>query len=190
VLDIENQEEREKYFRQMMGAHASLLAHLSYPNNRSGYFDWLMALKLIAARFSSWLGVDNVPEIFLYIICPELSPPQSWQLHPIKEKRDDPLLRQMEHFVLGNLPLDEKILTKRSIRQYLEAAAYFAYRIGKGESTWEENRRMFAALFPALGSEYAKKHQIRANRAAARFVYKDVLLEVISRHFEDSETSP
>lgn len=185
VLDIDEQEKREQYFRQTIGAQGHLLAYLSYPDNRAGFLDLLMAAKLIAARLCSRLGVDNVPEMSLYLICPELSPPESWQFRPVKERKDDPLLRQLEHFVRANLLLPEELASKQNIREFIGAAAYFGYQISKGQATWEENRRVLASLFPSLGSEYTKKHQVRVRRAAKKFrSYEEVLSEMFRRIFK------
>jgi hypothetical protein len=187
VLAIKEQDKREEYFRQTIGPYAPLLACLTYPNNRTEFLDGLIAGKLIAARLSSWLQIDNVPEIFFYLLCPELSPPESWKLHYIEETRVDPFLRQLERFIAAALPLPEGALSRNAIREQAEAAACLAYQMAKGDTTWEENRRMFATFFPSLSSDYVKKHQMRAKRAAKRLPYKDIVLEVTRRALNKGE---
>lgn len=178
VLDIKDKDKREEFFRPAVGPLAPLLASLTYPDARPQSVEWLLVGKLIASRLSSSLGIDNVPEIFLYLLCPELSPPESWELQSITEKGDDPFLRQLERFVEAALPLTEKTLSKGGIRKQAEAAAYLAYQVAKGETTWEENRRAFAALFPPFRSDYSKKHQMRAKRASKGVSYGEIVKQV------------
>lgn len=178
ILDIKGKDKREEFFRPAVGPLAPLLASLTYPDARPQSIEWLLVGKLIASRLSSWLGIDNVPEIFLYLLCSELSPPESWELQYVTERGDDPFLRQLERFVEATLPLTEKSLSKGGIRKQAEAAAYLAYQVAKGEATWEENRRAFAALFPPFSSDYSKKHQVRARRAAKGLSYGEIVKQV------------
>jgi hypothetical protein len=178
VLDIKDKDKREEFFRPAVGPLAPLLASLTYPDARPQSVEWLLVGKLIASRLSSSLGIDNVPEMFLYLLCPELSPPESWELRCITEKGDDPFPRQLERFIAATLPLTEKSLSKGGIRKQAESAAYLAYQVAKGQATWEENQRAFAALFPPFSSDYSKKHQMRAKRAAKGLPYGDILKQV------------
>ena len=178
VLDIEGQDKREEYFRPSTGQYASLLAWLTYPNNRAPMVEALLGGKLIAARLSFSLGIDNVPEVLLYLLSPELAPPESWKLHKIIRK--DPLQRQLERFIQATMLSTEMYTSSHAIREQAEAAAWMSYHTTKGKSTWEENRRIMATLFPPYRSDYTKKHRMRTKLAAKRAPYAEVLEQLQS----------
>lgn len=181
VLKTQSQAEREAKLREIAGPLASLLATLSFPEKRSPYLDWMMGLKLEAARLCSWVGISDTWDMLLYIMSPELRPIRDWNVNPISAEAQDPLLEQMEHFLLANLPLNERLFEGRCLREQLEAAAYLAYYLAACKHTWDDNRKAIGMQFPALGSEYTKKHKVRAKRAAQRLKLEEELVQIVYR---------
>ena len=76
-LAMESEEERVKFLRPVFGEHATLLARYTMPDpHRAQFVDWLLGVKLITARLSTFLGIDNGSDIIMYLLCPGLRPLQ------------------------------------------------------------------------------------------------------------------
>lgn len=179
ILETQSEAEREARLKEVAGSLAPLLATLSFREKRSQYLDWMMGLKLEAARLCSWVGIRNVSDMLLYIMSPELRPIAAWNVDPVPTRAQDPLLGQMEHFLLSNLPLNERLFKGRHLREQLEAAAYLAYYFCACKHTWDDSRKAIAMQFPALHSEYTKKHKMRVKRAAQRLGLHEELVQLV-----------
>jgi len=165
LLPLKEEAERLILLRDM-GPLAEPATKLTFPRSERAYaIEWLLSAKLISSRLASWLGADNTSDIFLYLMCPKLSRPDSWKLRCLTPG-NDPALVQLHRFMSALLPIPERFITKRGLRDLILASAR-AVRDGKGASL-EEERAAFAATFPEWGAEYPKKHEVRMRRATHR----------------------
>jgi len=182
LLPCKEEAERLPLFKHL-GAFAEQAAKLSFPRSERAYgVEWFLLAKLISSRLASSLGTDNAPDIFLYLVCPMLSPPESWDLKRMTLS-NNPALRQLHRFLCALLPIPEQFMTKRSLRDLFLASAKAAYQAKT--TSLEEERATFSAMFPEWGAEYPKKHQVRMVRAARRFQWQSWLqsLGAILRQF-------
>jgi hypothetical protein len=178
-LDMTGEDERRQSFEHL-GQFSEGLAKLTFPNLRPFLVERLLACKLFAAHLASWLNIDNVVEIWVYLLCPELSPPEQWQLRPLG-KHQDPFQRQLERFVQALLPWPEDKVSGRGIREAAEAASWLFRRVSPDKVTWEDVRRIFNVLFPPYQAAYPKLHEMRARLAAEKLPHASI--EELARKF-------
>jgi hypothetical protein len=164
-LPLKEEAERLPLFRHL-GASAEFATKLTYPfSGRADGVEWLLLAKLISARLASWLETDNASDIFLYLLCPQLQPPDSWGLKRPSHGSDLALL-QFQRFMSALLPIPERFMTKRGLRDLFLASAKAAR--DASPTSLEDERAVFTAMFPEWGAEYPKKHQVRIRRADRR----------------------
>lgn len=179
-LNMPSESERRQSLEHL-GQFAEGLAKLTFPDLRPFYVERLLVSKLIAARLASWLEIDNVIEIWVYLLCPELLPPEKWQLRPL-DKRQDPFRRQLERFIQALLPWPGDRVGEREIREATEAASWLFRRVSPEKVTWEYIRRVYNALFPPYRADYQELQRMRASLAAEKLL--DVsMIEEFARKF-------
>lgn len=190
LLPLKEEQDRTNAFREM-GGFAEVAAKLSYPHSgRADCIEWLLLAKLISARLASWLETDNAPDIFLYLVCPATSRPDSWKLKPYA-RGADPALVQLRRFMCALLPIPERFMTKQGLHDLFLASAKAAH--DASPVSLERERVAFGATFPEWGAEYPKKHQVRMRRSAKRLQSEEWLepLTVLVRHLgKDSPQEP
>lgn len=124
MLPIEEEQARVEYLRPVLGdALARIVAEYTMPKPPRAYaVDWLLGAKLIATRLCSFVGIDNVQDMFLYILRPDSRNPESWRMKRI-EQGQDTFLRQFGRFIQAVLPLAEEEVSRRPFKGYIDAAA-------------------------------------------------------------------
>jgi len=165
LLPIKEEAERLILLRNL-GPLAEPATKLTFRRSERAYaIEWLLSAKLISSRLASWLGADNTYDIFLYLMCPKLNPPSSWKFRRVAPG-NDPALVQLHRFMSALLPIPERFMTKRGLRDLILASARAAP--DTKSTSLEEQRAAFAATFPEWGADYPKKHEVRMRRAARR----------------------
>jgi hypothetical protein len=175
MLPIKEEQARADYLRPALGKLAEVVAQYTMPTPpRAQAVDWLLCAKLIAARLCSFLGIDNVQDMFLYILCPESRKPESWRLRQIKSGQA-PFRRQFAYFAQALLPFSEEGTSGRRLRGYIDSAARATFDLLQKKATWEECRKAYARVFPFYMPESTEALRVRARRAAQKIPYSDVL---------------
>ncbi len=174
-LAMESEEERVKFLRPVFGEHATLIAKYTMPEpQRAQFVDWLLGAKLIAARLSTFLGIDNSSDMILYLLCPSLRPPESWQLNPIT-KEEDPSRRQFSRFINAVLPLPEETLSGRVFNRTIHAGVRLAFDLTKEDANWEQVRVAYQNLFPFDEIDFPDALRMRTKRAIEDLPYIEIL---------------
>ncbi|MFC2044726.1 hypothetical protein ACFLT8_06015 [Chloroflexota bacterium] len=175
MLPIKEEKARAELLRPAMGKMAEVIAHYSMPEPpRAQAVDWLLCAKLIAARLCSFLGIDNVEDMFFYVLCPESRKPESWRLRQIRQGQD-PFQRQFGYFAQALLPFGQDGTSKRLLKGYIDSAARATFALLQGKATWEECRKAYARAFPFYMTESTEAMRVRAGRASHKIPYDDVL---------------
>jgi len=175
MLPIMEEKARAEYLRSALGKLAEVVAQYTMPTPpRAQQIDWLLCAKLIAARLCSFLGIDNVQDMFLYILCPESRKPESWRLRRVRPGQD-PFRRQFGHFVQALLPFSEDRVSRRPLKGYIDSAARATLELLQRRATWDECRKAYARAFPFYMPESTEALRVRAGRAAQKIPYADVL---------------
>jgi len=175
MLPIEGEKARAEHLRPSLGKLAEVVAQYTMPAPpRAQAVDWLLCTKLAAARLCSFLGIDNVEDMFLYVLCPESRKPESWRLRQIK-KGHDPFRRQFGYFAQALLPFGQDKTSKRPMKGYIDSAARATFELLQKKATWEECRKAYARAFPFYMPESTEAMRVRAGRAAHKIPYSDVL---------------
>ena len=175
MLPIEGEKARAEYLRPALGKLAEVVAQYTMPTPpRAQAVDWLLCAKLIAARLCSFLGIDNVEDMFLYVLCPESRKPESWRLRQIRQGQD-PFQRQFGYFAQALLPFGQDETSKRPMKGYIDSAARATFELLQKKATWEECRKAYARAFPFYMPESTEAMRVRAGRAAHKIPYDDVL---------------
>lgn len=198
-LALETEEARVEYLQPVLDKFAEPFARYTMPKSppaqntepealRAELVDWLLIAKLTAARLSSFLGIDNVREVFYYLLCPEQSPPESWELREIKPNHD-PFHRQFGYFANALLPLPENETSNHALRKYIDASVQFARDLTKPRPTWEKARRAYRHLFPFYEIILPDTLRMRARRAIQDFPYHNIL-KIVRSFFRNKETGP
>jgi hypothetical protein len=184
MLPIEGEQARAEYLRPALGKLAEVVAKYTMPTPpRAQAIDWLLCAKLIAARLCSFLGIDNVQGMFLYILCPESRDPKSWHMRRIGPGQD-PFRRQFGHFVQALLPFSEDGASRRPLKGYIDSAARATFDLLNGKATWDQCRIAYARAFPFFMPESTEALRVRARRATQKIPYGDILR--IARSFFSS----
>lgn len=175
ILPIEGKQARAEHLRPMLGKLANVVAEYTMPTPpRAQAVDWLLGAKLIAARLCSFVGIDNVQDMFLYILCPESRNPESWRMRQIKPGQD-PFRRQFGRFVQALLPLAGEEVSRRPFKVYIDVAARATFDLLQGRATWEQCRIAYARAFPFFMPESTEALRVRAKRATQKLPYSDIL---------------
>jgi len=175
MFPIKEEKARAELLRPAMGKQAEVIAHFSMPEPpRAQAVDWLLCAKLIAARLCSFLGIDNVEDMFLYVLCPESRKLESWRLRQIR-KGQDPFRRQFGYFAQAVLPFGQDETSKRLLKGYIDSAARSTFELLQKKTTWEECRKTYANAFPFYMPESTEAMRVRAGRAAEKIPYDNVL---------------
>ena len=175
ILPMKGEGERAEYFRPYLGKVAEVVASYTMPTPpRAQAVDWLICTKLIASRLCSMVGIDNVQDMFLYILCPESRNPESWHISKIKPGQD-PFRRQFGYFIQAVLPFVKEGISRRPFKGYIDAAARMTFDLFDGKATWDECRRAYAKAFPFFMPESTEALRVGANRAKQKFPDKDIL---------------
>ena len=175
MLPIKEEKARAELLHPAMGKVAEVIAHYSMPEPpRAQCVDWLLCAKLIAARLCSYLGIDNVEDMFLYVLCPESRKPESWRMRQIR-RGQDPFRRQFGYFAQALLPFGQDETSKRLLKGYIDSAARSTFELLQKKATWEECRKAYARAFPFYMPESTEAMRVRAGRAAEKIPYDDVL---------------
>lgn len=174
-LALEGKEARTEYLRPMLGKFSELIAEYTMPEqSRPQAVDWLLCTKLIAARLSSILGIDNTSDMFLYILSPELRSPESWHLRRINPGQN-PFRRQFERFTEALMLFSEEEPSNGTARKYIDTTAQLTFDLLEGKITWEESRTVYARTFPFYSVELPDAHRMRAKRATHKLPYSEIL---------------
>jgi hypothetical protein len=175
MLPIKEEKARAELLRPAMGKLAEVIAHFSMPEPpRAQAVDWLLCAKMIAARLCSFLGIDNVEDMFLYVLCPESREPESWRLKQIR-RGQDPFRRQFGYFAQALLPFGQDETSKRLSKSYIDSAARATLELLQKKATWEESRKAYASAFPFYMPESTEAMRVRAGRASHKIPYDNVL---------------
>lgn len=175
MLPIEGERARAEYLRPALGKLAEVVAQYTMPTPpRAQAVDWLLCAKLIAARLCSFVGIDNVRDMLMYILCPDSRNPESWHLRRIRQGQD-PFRRQFGRFIQALLPLAEEEVSRRRFKGYIDAAARATFDLLQREATWEQCRRAYARAFPFYMPESTEALRVRAKRATQKLPYGDIL---------------
>jgi hypothetical protein len=175
MLSIEGERARAEYLRPALGELAEVVAQYSMPiQPRPQAVDWLLCAKLIAARLCSFVGIDNVRDMLLYILCPGSRNPESWRMRRIKLGQD-PFRRQFGRFLQALLPLGEEEVSRRPFKGYVDAAAQATFDLLQRKATWEQCRRAYARAFPFYIPESTEALRVRAKRPAQKLPYDQIL---------------
>jgi hypothetical protein len=175
MLPIKEEKARAELLRPAMGKHAEVIAHFSMPEPpRAQAVDWLLCAKLIAARLCSFLGIDNVEDMFLYVLCPESRKPESWRLKQIR-RGQDPFRRQFGYFAQALLPFGQGETSRRPMKDYIDSAARATFELLQKKETWDKCRKVYAGAFPFYMPESTEAIRVRAGRASHKIPYDDVL---------------
>ncbi|MBC8276295.1 MAG: hypothetical protein H8E40_15185 [Chloroflexi bacterium] len=175
MLPIEEEKARAEHLRPALGKLAEVVAQYTMPEPpRAQAVDWLLCAKLVAARLCSFLGIDNVEDMFLYVLCPESRKPESWHLRQIRQGQD-PFRRQFGYFAQALLPFGQDETSKRPLKGYIDSAARSTFELLQKKATWEECRKAYARAFPFYMPESTEAMRVRAGRAAHKIPYDDVL---------------
>ena len=175
MLPIEGEKARAECLRPALGELAEVVAQYTMPDPpRAQAVDWLLCAKLIAARLCSFLGIDNVQDMFLYVLCPESRKPESWRLRQIRHGQD-PFRRQFGYFAQALLPFGQDETSKRPMKGYIDSAAQATFELLQKRATWEKCRKAYAHAFPFYMPESTEAMRMRAGRAARKIPYSGVL---------------
>ncbi|MFA5308417.1 MAG: hypothetical protein WC370_02895 [Dehalococcoidales bacterium] len=175
MLPMKEEKDRLEYLRPTLGKLAEVVAQYTMPAPpRAQSVDWLLGAKLVAARLCSFLGIDNVEDMFLYVLCPESRKPESWRLRQIRQGKD-PFRRQFGYFAQALLPFGQDKASKRPMKGYIDSAAKATFELLQKKTTWEECRKAYTRAFPFYIPESAEAMRVRAGRAAKKIPYSDVL---------------
>ena len=179
-----DEEARAEHLQPFFGGKwAKFIARLTMPaSGRAESIEWLLACKLIAARLCSLLGqgkvtIDNVSDMFLYIVCPELKPFDSWELRPVG-RGQDPWQRQFDSFLHAVSLLPDENKGRKQSRTVVATALKLTFDFLEGKVSFDECRRAYAAAFPFLIPESidpTSTAKMRAHRAAKKFPYQWIL---------------
>ena len=174
-LALEGEEARVEFLRPVLGEHAPLFAKYTMPEPpRAQCVDWLLCAKLIAARLSTFLGIDNGSDIILYLLSPDLRPPESWQLKPVIDEKDSSR-RQFTRFISAVLPVPETALSGRAMNKTIHASVRLAFDITKDDANWEQIRVAYRRLFPFYEAVFPDTLRMKARRAVEDLPYADML---------------
>jgi len=175
MLPIEKEKDRAEYLRPALGKLADVVAWYFMPTPpRAQSVDWLLCARLIAARLCSYLGIDNVQDMFLYVLCPESRKPESWRLRRVREGQD-PYRRQFANFVQALLSFDDSGKSRRPMKGYVDSAARATFELLQNKVTWEECRKAYTRAFPFYMPESTEALRVRARRASQKIPYNEVL---------------
>jgi hypothetical protein len=175
MLPVEGEKARAELLRPALGELAEVVAQYTMPEPpRAQAVDWLLCAKLIAVRLCSFLGIDNVEDMFLYVLCPESSKPKSWRLRQIR-KGHDPFQQQFGYFTQALLPFGQDETSKRPLKGYIDSAARATFELLQKKVTWEECRKVYARAFPFYMPESTEAMRVRAGRAVRKIPYREVL---------------
>jgi hypothetical protein len=175
MLPIKEEKDRLELLRPMLGELAEVVAQYTMPApSRAQSVDWLLGVKLIAARLCSFLGIDNVEDMFCYVLCPESREPESWRLKRIRQGQD-PFRRQFGYFAQALLPFSKGETSRRPMKGYIDLAARATFELLQKKATWEKCRKAYASAFPFYMPDSTENMRVRAGRAAQKIPYDDVL---------------
>jgi hypothetical protein len=181
-LALESEQARVEFLRPVLGEHAPLVAKYTMPEPpRAQCVDWLLCAKLIAARLSTFLGIDNGSDIILYLLSPDLRPPESWQLKPVTDEEGSSR-RQFTRFISAVLPLPETALSSRAMNKAIHASVRLAFDLTKDDANWEQIRTAYRRLFPFYEAVFPDTLRMRARRAVEDLPYTD-MLKVVTDFF-------
>jgi hypothetical protein len=173
-LALKGEEARVEFLRPVLGEHAPLVAKYTMPEPpRAQCVDWLLCAKLIAARLSTFLGIDNGSDIILYLLSPDLRPPESWQLKPVTDEEDSSR-RQFTRFISAVLPVPETALSGRAMNKAIHASIRLAFDLTKDDANWEQIRAAYRRLFPFYEAVFPDTLRMRARRAVEDLPYADI----------------
>jgi len=174
-LALEGEKARVEFLRPVLGEHAPLVAKYTMPEPpRAQCVDWLLCAKLIAARLSTFLGIDNGSDIILYLLCPDLRPPESWQLKSVTDEEDSSR-RQFTRFISAVLPVPETALSGHAMNKTIHASVRLAFDLTKDDANWEQIRAAYRRLFPFYEAVFPDTLRMRARRAVEDLPYTDML---------------
>ena len=174
-LALEGEKARVEFLRPVLGEHAPLFAKYTMPEPpRAQCVDWLLCAKLIAARLSTFLDIDNGSDIILYLLSPDLRPPESWQLKPVTDEEDSSR-RQFTRFISAVLPVPETALSGRAMNKTIHASVRLAFDLTKDDANWEQIRAAYRRLFPFYEAVFPDTLRMRARRAVEDLPYADML---------------
>jgi hypothetical protein len=174
-LALKGEEARAEYLRPVLGEHAPLFAKYTMPEPpRAQCVDWLLCAKLIAARLSTFLGIDNGSDILLYLLSPDLRPPESWQLNPVTDEENSSR-RQFTRFISAVLPVPETVLSGRAMNKTIHASVRLAFDLTKDDANWEQIRAAYRRMFPFYEAVFPDTLRMRARRAVEDLPYADML---------------
>jgi len=174
-LALESEKARVEFLRPVLGEHAPLVAKYTMPEPpRAHCVDWLLCAKLVAARLSTFLGIDNCSDIILYLLSPRLRPPESWQLKPVTGEEDSSR-RQFARFISTVLPVPETALSGRAMNKTIHASVRLAFDLTKDDANWEQIRGAYRRLFPFYEAVFPDTLRMRARRAVEDLPYVDML---------------
>jgi len=173
-LALEGEKARVEFLRPVLGEHAPLVAKYTMPEPpRAQCVDWLLCAKLIAARLSTFLSIDNGSDIILYLLSPDLRPLESWQLKPVTDAEDSSR-RQFTRFISAVLPLPEMALSGRAMNKTIHASVRLAFDLTKDDANWEQIRAAYRRLFPFYEAIFPDTLRMRAKRAVEDLPYADM----------------
>ena len=174
-LALEGEQARVEFLRPVLGEHAPLVAKYTMPEPpRAHCVDWLLCAKLVSARLSTFLGIDNGSDIILYLLSPDLRPPESWQLKPAIGEEDSSR-RQFTRFISAVLPVPETALSGRAMNKTIHASVRLAFDLTKDDANWEQIRAAYRRLFPFYEAIFPDTLRMRARRAVEDLPYADML---------------
>ena len=135
MLPIKEEKDRQELLRPMLGELAEVFARCTMPApSRAQSVDWLLGAKLIAARLCSFLGIDNLEDMFYYVLCPESRKPESWRLKQIR-RGHDPFRRQFGYFAQAILPFSKGETSRRPMKDYIDSAARATFELFQKKAT-------------------------------------------------------
>ena len=174
-LALEGEKARVEFLRPILGEHAPLVAKYTMPEPpRAHCVDWLLCAKLIAARLSTFLGIDNGSDIILYLLCPDFRPPESWQLKPVTNAEDSSR-HQFARFIGAVLPVPETVLSSRAMNKAIHASVRLAFDLTRDDANWEQIRTAYRRLFPFYEAVFPDTLRMRARRAVEDLPYAEIL---------------
>ena len=174
-LALEGEKARVEFLRPVLGEHAPLFAKYTMPEPpRAQCVDWLLCAKLIAARLSTFLGIDNGSDIILYLLSPDLRSPESWQLKPVTGEEDSSR-RQFTRFISAVLPVPKTVLSGRAMNKTIHASVRLAFDLTKDDANWEQIRVAYRRMFPFYEAVFPDTLRMRARRAVEDLPYADML---------------
>ncbi len=173
-LALESEEERIAFLRPVFGEHAPLLAKYTMPEpQRAQFIDWLLCAKLLTARLSTFLGLDNGSDMMMFLLCPELRPLKSWQLKPVT-RADDPAERQFSRFISAILPVSEETLANRTFKKTIQASVRLAFDVTRENTNWDQMRAAYQNLFPFDEIDFPDALRMRTKRAVENLPYTEL----------------